>query len=219
MKKFLIIILLSSCSHQNTLVESTNIDSSDSTTYSKFIARRKVVEKYSESWTNKIERENDSTIIGVTHLLEYWYEEDFPNFGLFDWNKDGHLDLFFEYYASCGTGIKFRVDVYLYDETTKQFKEETISFMNPTFYYEQNVITSYYVGHGGGYATKFKVENGNFIPKEEISIDINDYYEDIFIKYEIEDLEKSTNIKLSDTMMYLPQEYSYYDYNEIIKSE
>jgi len=48
----------------------------------------------------------------VKELLEFRYDEEYPDFGLLDFNQDGYKDLVFDYYASCGTGVKFRVDVY-----------------------------------------------------------------------------------------------------------
>lgn len=188
------------------------------TSHSTYLATREKEPKYEFTWSDQLSRINDSTIIPVMELLENRYDEEYPDFALLDWNNDGYDDLFFEYYASAGTGMKFRVDVYEYDTKTKKFLEEDYSFMNPAFYFDRGIITSHYWGNGGGFGEKYKVYNGNIDTIETIEIDIMPYYPGPIkeVKYIYSQRPFKDSIYVSDTIVQLPEEYIY---RKIIKTD
>lgn len=92
---------------------------------------------------------------------------EFPigvNDTLIDLNRDGFKDLLIEYYGASGTGLKNRISVYLYDNSKNKLKPcEALNYLaNPTIYFDKKIVVGYYLGNGGGTATKF---SGNGPPK------------------------------------------------------
>lgn len=169
-------------------------------------------------WEKRFSNVNDSTIKPVMDLLEYRYDEEYPDFGLMDFNKDGYKDLVFEYYASCGTGVKFRVDVYFYDPKLKTYSEDDFSVMNPYYDYDAGILTSHYYGHGGGYAIKYKIENGTIeeIEKYDINITQNeDRYNGVkevryvYSKLPFKDTLEWIDSNVIQQIVKLPNEYHY----------
>lgn len=71
---------------------------------------------------------------------------------LFDVNYDGYKDYVIGYYGSCGTGLKNRVQVYLYVPQKKNYvwNEFLSQLPNPSFYINRKKITSFYLGNGAG---------------------------------------------------------------------
>ena len=119
--------------------------------YTAYIATREKEPEYEFTCSEQLSRINDSTISPVKELLDNRYAGQHPEFALLDWNNDGFKDLFFEYYAPAGAGIKFRIDVYEYDPKIEKFLEEGYSYMNPSFYFDSGIITSHYWGNNGGF--------------------------------------------------------------------
>ena len=179
------------------------------TSYSIYLESRKSEPPYEFIWSDSISRQNDSTLISNQELLER-YGSTYADFGLFDWNDDGYSDLFFEYYAEAGTGVKFRVDVYEFNPETGKYKEEDYGYMNPAFYYDRGIITSHYWGNGGGYGAKFQVKNGIIDTLEWIDIDIFAPDRTIdSVVYICKQFENMSITRVTDTMVYLPSEYTY----------
>ena len=71
---------------------------------------------------------------------------------LFDVNYDQSKDFILAYYGPAGTGLKHRVEVYVYSSQKNNyiFDEQLSSLFNPTFYIDEKKITSFYIAHGGG---------------------------------------------------------------------
>ncbi|MEO9531983.1 MAG: hypothetical protein ABJG68_07345 [Crocinitomicaceae bacterium] len=212
MKYLPFLLLLSACSFESKNLEQ-NITESQATptSHSTYLDTRKIEPEYEFEWSDRLSRINDSSIVPVIELLENRYDEEFPDFALLDWNNDGYEDLFFEYYASAGTGIKFRVDVYQFDPKTNKFSEKDYSFMNPSFYFDRGIITSHYWGNGGGYGEKYKVHNGIIDTLEKIDIDILPYRPGPIkeVNYTYSQHPFKDSIYVSDTLVQLPLEYTY----------
>ncbi|WP_066408216.1 XAC2610-related protein [Flavisolibacter tropicus] len=140
---------------------------------------------------------------------------------LMDLNGDGYKDLLIEYYADSGTGLKNRVTVYLYDNIKKKFKpcEQLSSLANPTFYFDKKIVVGYYVGNGGGDATKLKWKGHRLDTLEHIDIDIT--IPDKVAIYTLTSTNyqtKKTSVKTLQVMA-LPKEYNYWSYQPLIKLE
>lgn len=181
-------------------------------TNSVYLENRKKVKPYKFIWSKDFERVNDSTIKPVKKLLKNSYNDVFPDFGLFDFNKDGNRDLVFEYYASSGSGVKHRVDVYMFDQSTKKLIEEPFSIMNPAYYYDSGILTSHYYGNGGGSAIKFQIQKGKIDTLEYIDIDIqnNDKNRNrIKVDYFYTNYQLKDTFSLTDDCVRLPYEYRY----------
>ncbi len=139
---------------------------------------------------------------------------------LIDLNGDRYKDILIEYYGASGTGLKNRIQVFLYNPSQNKFKEcEQLSGLaNPTFYLSKKIITGYYVANGGGYATKLKWNHLKLDTIEYFDIEVNNsnkgpvtftlsYYNHVTKKKQVKTLP----------VMELPEEYHYMDYVPIIK--
>lgn len=71
---------------------------------------------------------------------------------LIDLNYDNYKDLVIGYYGSSGTGVKNRVNIYLYSPQNKSFYfDSTLSEIpNISFYLKKKKITGFYLGDGAG---------------------------------------------------------------------
>lgn len=170
-----------------------------------YLSTRKKLKPY--TFTTEVQRRNDSTI-----AFPFDFKELAPNFlenyGLLDFNKDGFSDLFLEYYGMSGTGEKNVIDVYFYVPTKRKFSNEPFRLMNPNYFYDQNIITAYYYGLGGGTAFKYRIKNGKLDLVENIDLDINnsDGFE-ATLKYSQKPFKDTLIFK--DNMVRLPEEYGY----------
>jgi hypothetical protein len=92
---------------------------------------------------------------------------------LIDLNYDGNMDYLIGYYGQSGTGIKNRVEAYIYNNKTKSYliDEQLSSLMNPTFYISKKKITSFYLAHGGGDGIQLEWINNKWISTMEFSVD------------------------------------------------
>lgn len=216
-----IFLLFSSCENKRTRVPLTsnrslselhrrnNNNKGNLTSHSVLLSKRPIQEEYHFKCTDQFKRVNDTTMWGIFELLNYRYEEENPDFALFDWNGDGYDDLFFEYYASSGTGIKFRVDVDIYDPKTEGFKEK-YSFMNPAYFCDSGIITSHYWGNGGGWAEKYSVHDDSIELIENIDIKIfSDQFKIDSVVYFYTQSPFQDTIRVTDNMVQLPPEYTY----------
>jgi hypothetical protein len=140
---------------------------------------------------------------------------------LIDLNGDGFKDLLIEYYGDSGSGLKNRVTVYLYDNTKKKFKpcEQLNSIANPTFYFDKKLVVGYYIGNGGGDATKLKWHGLRLDTLEHIDIDIN--WPSNVATFTLTSYNFITKKKAVKTLraMDLPKEYNYWNYQPIIKTD
>ena len=213
MKYFSLLLLITACTFksENLIVNKENLQEVVASSHSNYMTSREEEQEYTFIWSDQLSQINDSSIAPVMKLLENRYNDEYPDFALLDWNNDGYKDLFFEYYASTGTGIKFRVDVYEYDLKTGKYMEEYKSFMNPSFHYDQGIITSHYWGHGGGFGVKYKVHNGVIDTLETININIIPYPQGSIkeVKYIYSQRPFKDSTYVSDTMIQLPPEYTY----------
>jgi len=148
---------------------------------------------------------------------------DYPNGGndtLIDLNGDGYKDILIEYYGASGTGLKNRIQVFLFEPFHNKFKEsEQLSDLaNPTFYFNRKIITGYYVANGGGYATKLKWNHLKLDTLEYIEIETNNSVKNrpLFTLSSYNYVTKKRKVKTLSAMK-LPEEYKYWDYVPIIK--
>ncbi|WP_118951092.1 hypothetical protein [Taibaiella helva] len=77
-----------------------------------------------------------------------------------------------EYYGSSGTGFKHAASIYLFNSRNGRFSTVAINLPNPTFYREQQIITAYYIGLGGGYAFTPQWKGMMLDTLETIAVDI-----------------------------------------------
>jgi len=148
---------------------------------------------------------------------------DYPNGGndtLIDLNGDRYKDILIEYYGASGTGLKNRIQVFLFDPFRNKFKEseQLSNLANPTFYFNKKIITGYYVANGGGYATKMKWDHSKFDTLEYIDIEVNNSVKDhpVFTLSSYNYVTKKRQVKTL-SVMDLPKEYNYWDYVPLIK--
>lgn len=134
---------------------------------------------------------------------------------LIEVNGDGVKELIIEHYGLAGSGLKYRMDIYHFNDSTCKFRlnNELNNLANITF--DNNFIYGFYIGNGGGEARKYKW-NGNqvkLIEKYIINI-MNEDADSIWVEY----TDYSTGIK--DSIFWdkidLPIEYHYEDYKPIL---
>jgi hypothetical protein len=135
---------------------------------------------------------------------------------LIDLNGDNKRDLLIEFYASAGTGIKNGTAVYLFNENRNQFLSKPIELPNPTFYLKDKTVVSYYVGNGGGYATKFKWNGFKLDTLEYIDINVIGRNPNLQFKSIIHNYITGKTTERRKDEMNLPNEYKYGDYVPII---
>lgn len=134
---------------------------------------------------------------------------------LIDVNGDGVEELIIEHYGVAGSGLKYRMDVYHLNDSACKFilNEEINNVANITF--NGDYINGFYIGNGGGEASKYKWNGNNAILIEKYVINIlNENSDSIWVEY----TDYSTGIK--DSMFWnkidLPIEYHYEDYKPIL---
>ena len=84
---------------------------------------------------------------------------------LFDVNYDGHKDYVIGYYGASGTGLKNRVNIYLYSAKKNNYvlDEQLSQLPNPSFYINRKKITSFYLGNGAGGGGELKWINNKWV--------------------------------------------------------
>lgn len=92
---------------------------------------------------------------------------------LFDLTYDGFKDYVIGYYGKSGTGIKNRVDVYLFNPKKHCYvlDKQLSGLPNPTFYIKQKKITGFYIGNGGGGGQRLEWINNNWRITKEFEVD------------------------------------------------
>ena len=92
---------------------------------------------------------------------------------LIDLTYDGHKDYIIGYYGKSGTGIKNRVNIYLFNPKRHSYilDEQLSNLSNPTFYIKQKKITGFYIGNGGGGGSKFEWINNIWTLTKEFDVD------------------------------------------------
>jgi hypothetical protein len=208
----IVFILLSficiSCSHyveNHVNLTDNNIDEIDSTSNEQYLNTRKKLEPF--VFTTEINRINDSNI-PIPNEMKDLFDETTPNYGLLDFNKDGFDDLFFEYYGLSGSGEKNTVEIFFYEPLRKEYSDTSFKLMNPSFFYDKNIITAYYYGVSGGSAEMYQIENGKFDLIEQIEIDIHSESNfEVFFNYSQKPFLDT--IKTKDNLVRLPPEYKY----------
>lgn len=147
-----------------------------------------------------------------SHAVPIYYDT------LIDLNNDGIDELFFEYYGLSGSGEKNRIELYQYDTIENVFKinESMSELVNPSFYFENNTICSYYIANGGGSASKYRWDMGKTALIENYNIEIfsQDSMKVIFNNYVSGVCDTIIWNKIS-----LPKEYRYGEYSQLIKEK
>jgi len=92
---------------------------------------------------------------------------------LIDLTYDGQKDYIIGYYGKSGTGIKNRVNVYLFNPKRHSYilDEKLSNLPNPTFYIKQKKITGFYIGNGGGDGSKLEWINNKWTLTKEFDVD------------------------------------------------
>ena len=91
--------------------------------------------------------------------------EDFDT--LIDLTYDGNKDYIIGYYGQAGTGIKNRIQVFLFNKKADNYiLDSTLSdIANPTFYIDKRKITGFYIGNGGGGGGRLEWLNNKWTEK------------------------------------------------------
>lgn len=160
-------------------------------------------------------------VVFIDHLKKNGGIPFTSNDTLIDLNKDGYIDILVEYYGASGTGLKNRIQVYLYHPSVKKFKEcnQLSNLANPTFYFSKKTVAGYYVANGGGYAAKLRWRNYFQLDTMEY-INIDAVYDgNKLIGFKLDSYNYATGKRKVENLeaMRLPKEYRYYDYVPIIK--
>ncbi len=137
---------------------------------------------------------------------------------LLDLNGDRFQDVLIEFYGQSGTGEKNGIEAYLYDTLKKTFKHcEQLDYLaNPTFYRSKKIVVGYYLGNGGGGATKLKWKGLLLDTIEHITIDVTSKESNITFKLKSHNYITGKKTVKTLPIMSLPDEYNYADYKPII---
>jgi hypothetical protein len=138
---------------------------------------------------------------------------------MMDLNGDHYIDILIEYYGLAGTGLKNRIEVYLYNHPAKKFTrcEQLCELCNPTFYFNKKIVVGYYIGMSGGDAAKLKWNGLRLDSLEKIEVDIQWKGNEMDCTVTSFDfITKKTSSKVFGQIT-LPKEYKYFDYTPLIK--
>jgi len=100
-----------------------------------------------------------------------------PDFDtLIDLTYDGNKDYIIGYYGLSGTGIKNRIQVFLFSKKADNYILDSIlsDIPNPTFYIDKRKITGFYIGNGGGGGGKLEWLNNQWINTKSFTVDKQD---------------------------------------------
>jgi hypothetical protein len=168
--------------------------------------------------------QTDSSALGAASA--HFYAEllmayDWPAYWgldtLIDMNGDGHDDLLIEFYSPTGTGLKNGAHIYLFDATRGMFVGDPVDLPNLTFNFKDHTLSSYYVGAGGGYATRFRWKGLDLDTLESIDmehVELNG--SDVWIVVTRDHLTGYSRSTVSHAV-WLPANYHYMDYVPVIK--
>lgn len=119
-----------------------------------------------------------TTLNGKREYILNWFETSeprrYPDFDtLMDLTYDGHKDYVIGYYGSTGTGIKNRMQVFLYNKNIDNYiLDSTLSDVaNPTFYIGKRKITGFYIGGGGGGGHKLEWVKNKWVKTKTFTVD------------------------------------------------
>ncbi len=128
---------------------------------------------------------------------------------LIDLNYDGVKDFVIGYYGQSGSGIKNKVQVYLFDfnEQDLIYDEKLSDLSNPTFYIDKKKITEFYIGNGGGSGAQFEWINNTWTITKTFEIENN----------ETNDVWK-INYPLIPKTEYLTKPYQYIPPKEVVET-
>ena len=107
---------------------------------------------------------------------------------LIDLNYDNIKDFVIGYYGQSGTGIKNKVQVYLFDFKKQDFvlNEQLSDLSNPTFYIDKKKITEFYIGNGGGNGNKLEWINGKWTITKTFEVEKNEIKDVWKVTYPLE---------------------------------
>ncbi len=134
---------------------------------------------------------------------------------LIDVNDDGVKELIIEHYGLAGSGLKYRMDIYHFNDSTCKFilNNELNNLANITF--DNNFIYGFYIGNGGGEARKYKWIGNQVKLIEKYIINImNEEADSIWVEHTDYVIGMIDSIFWPD--IYLPNEYHYKDYKPIL---
>jgi len=157
--------------NQHNLKHSNSINGQTPISYSKF-------DSYKDSLSNlKIDT---STLKGKRENILRNFLKDHPINGpdhdsLIDLNFDGYSDYLIFYYGLAGTGLKYMMQVYLYNKRIKSYiiDRQLSDIRNPTFYLKERKITGFYIGNGGGDGEKLEWIDTSWVTTKRFSVNRN----------------------------------------------
>jgi hypothetical protein len=126
---------------------------------------------------------------------------------LIDLTYDGNKDYIIGYYGQSGTGIKNRIQVFIYDKGVDNYLlDSTLTdIANPTFYVKQKKITGFYIGGGGGGGRKLEWKKDKWVVTKSFTVD-NDNGKGLWIikyplKHKIDTINRAFQMIPPDDIM------------------
>ena len=107
-----------------------------------------------------------------------------------DLNYDGAKDYVIRYYGQSGSGIKNKVQVYLFDRKSNEYKlnEQLSELSNPSFFIDKKILTEFYIGNGGGGGSKLEWRSNKWTATKTFEVEENN----IKTIWKVSDLLKGT---------------------------
>ncbi len=152
----------------------------------------------------------------VLHRHLHDYDPGEAHDSLIDINGDGYADIIIEFYYNSGSGLKNGADLIMYDTVKKDFDaRHIIRLVNPTFYFSQHRVVSYYVASGGGEAKKHHWHGIKLRLLENIVVDA-DNQKPLPFTFTKKDHITGKITKWKAAEIALPREYNYYNYTPLV---
>lgn len=111
---------------------------------------------------------------------------------LFDVNYDNHEDFIIARYGCCGTGLKYGMEVNLYDEICKCYvhDDQLSKLPNLSVYMDEGKLTSFYLANGAGDCEEYSWIDGTWTLTKSIGVDNNGKSSVWRIEYPLENKEE-----------------------------
>lgn len=178
-------------------------------TDNKTSAEKNLLPNDSTSVADNIQKQIDtSTLHGKREIIlnKFMTEGEIqrhPDFDtLIDLTYDNNKDYVIGYYGSTGSGIKNRIEVFLFNKQTNSYYFDSLlsDMANPTFYLDKKKITNFYIGNGGGGGSRLEWINNKWTPTKTFTVDKQDTVALWTITYPLE----NRSVKKTRTFQMVP---------------